>query len=599
MGIFLSCQGLTKSFGVRPLFENLSFGLFEGERTGLIGPNGAGKSTLLKILAGLEAADEGTLSPRRGLRVGYLAQQDRFELADEGWTVRDELTKSLQGLGLEDYEVDMRVEDGIERAGFASADQLVGKLSGGWRKRLAILAQVVREPDLLLLDEPTNHLDLDGVLWLEKFLSNLRFAFLAVTHDRRFLERVCNRVVELNKRYENGHFSSKGNYSDFLEKREALFAEQETRAASLQNTVRGEIAWLRKGPKARTTKQQARIDRAGDMIEDLAELKFRNAQVRSADIDFTGSERQSKSLIRLLKVEKSMGGRKLFGPLDLILSPGDRLGLLGENGSGKSTLLKMLAGTLAPDSGTVRQADKLRVVTFDQHREQLDMNMTLKRALCPAGEQVEYKGSRIHVYGWATRFLFRQEQMEYPLSRLSGGEQSRVLIARLMLEPADILLLDEPTNDLDLQSLEVLENSMLEFPGALVLVTHDRYLLDRVSKEILALDGRGGTNFFADLSQWEDWKAEAGKAPAPERRHAAPPPDQKPVLSPKEAKELGKMESNIQAAEELVAKAKAALEEPGIASDSAELGKRHEKVEAAQEKVIALYKRWEELEGRR
>ena len=599
MGIFLSCQNLSKSYGVRPLFENLSFGLFEGERTGLIGPNGAGKSTLLKILAGLETADEGTLSPRRGLRVGYLAQQDRFELADEGWTVRDELTAALQGLGLEDYEVDMRVDDGIERAGFASADQLVGKLSGGWRKRLAILAQVVREPDLLLLDEPTNHLDLDGVLWLEKFLSSLRFAFLAVTHDRRFLERVCNRVVELNKRYTDGHFSSKGNYSDFLEKREALFAEQETRAQSLQNTVRGEIAWLRKGPKARTTKQQARIDRAGEMIEDLAELKFRNAQVRSADIDFTGSERQSKSLVRLMKVEKSMGGRRLFGPLDLILSPGDRLGLLGENGSGKSTLLKMLAGTLEPDAGTVRQADKLRVVTFDQHREQLDMNMTLKRALCPAGEQVEYKGSRIHVYGWATRFLFRQEQLEYPLSRLSGGEQSRVLIARLMLEPADILLLDEPTNDLDLQSLEVLENSMLEFPGALVLVTHDRYLLDRVSKEILALDGRGGSNFFADLSQWEDWKAESAKAPAPERGRAAPAPENKPVLSSKEAKELLKMEGVLRAAEELAAKAKQQLEDPSVASDSGELAKRHEQFEAAQAKVIALYKRWEELEGRR
>lgn len=599
MAIFLSCQNLSKSFGVRPLFENLSFGLFEGERTGLIGPNGAGKSTLLKILAGLETADEGTLSPRRGLRVGYLAQQDRFELADEGWTVRDELAKSLQGLGLEDYEVDMRVEDGMERAGFASGDLLVSKLSGGWRKRLAILAQVVREPDLLLLDEPTNHLDLDGVLWLEKFLSGLRFAFLAVTHDRRFLERVCNRVIELNKRYEDGHFSSKGNYSDFLEKREALFADQETRADVLKGIVKNEIAWLRKGPKARSTKQQARIDRAGELQTELGELKFRNAQTRAADIDFTGSERQSKSLIRLLKVEKSMGGRKLFGPLDLILSPGDRLGLLGENGSGKSTLLKMLAGHLAPDAGTVRTADKLKVVTFDQHREQLDMNMTLKRALCPAGEQVEYKGSRIHVYGWATRFLFRQEQLEYPLSRLSGGEQSRVLIARLMLEPADVLLLDEPTNDLDLQSLEVLEQSMLDFPGALVLVTHDRYLLDRVSREILALDGKGGSNFFADLSQWEEWKEEQGKAPAPVRRHEPAAAEHKPVLSSKEAKELSKMEGAIAAAEEAAAKARAALDDPAIATDSAELAKRQEKVEAAHAKVEALFKRWEELEARR
>jgi ATP-binding cassette subfamily F protein uup len=599
LGIFLSVQNLSKSYGVRPLFEQLSFGLFEGERTGLIGPNGAGKSTLLKILAGLETADEGMLSPRRGLRVGYLAQQDRFGLADEGWTVRDELTAALSGLGLEGYEADIRVEDGLERAGFASPDQLVGKLSGGWRKRLAILAQVVREPDLLLLDEPTNHLDLEGVLWLETFLSGLTFAFLAVTHDRRFLERVCNRVIELNKRYEDGHFSSNGSYSDFLEKREALFAGEETRAQSLQNTVRGEIAWLRKGPKARTTKQQARIDRAGEMIEDLAELKFRNAQVRSADIDFTGSERQSKSLIRLLKVEKSLGGRKLFGPLDLILGPGDRLGLLGGNGSGKSTLLKVLSGAMEPDAGTVRRADRLRVVTFDQHRDSLDMNVTLKRALCPAGEHVEYKGNRLHVYGWATRFLFRQEQLEYPLSRLSGGEQSRVLIARLMLEPADVLLLDEPTNDLDLQSLEVLENSMMEFPGALVLVTHDRYLLDRVSKEILALDGKGGADLFADLSQWEERRAQTPEAPSAAERPAPSAEEPKPGLSTKERKELQKIESDIRAAEDAAADARRALEDPGVASDAAELGKRHGKFETAQEKVIALYKRWEELEARR
>ncbi|MDE2143803.1 MAG: ABC-F family ATP-binding cassette domain-containing protein [Elusimicrobia bacterium] len=599
MGIFLSCQNLSKSFGVRPLFEGLSFGLFEGERTGLIGPNGAGKSTLLKILAGVETADEGTLSPRRGLRVGYLAQQDRFELADEGWTVRDELTAALQGLNLEDYEIDMKVEAGIEQAGFASADQLVSKLSGGWRKRLAILAQVVREPDLLLLDEPTNHLDLDGVLWLEKFLGGLRFAFLTVTHDRRFLERVCNRVIELNRRYEGGHFSSAGNYSDFLEKRESLFADQETRADVLKGIVKNEIAWLRKGPKARTTKQQARIDRAGELQSELGELKYRNAQSRAADIDFTASERQSKSLIRLLGVEKSMGGRKLFGPLDLILAPGDRLGLLGENGSGKSTLLKLLSGQLQPDSGVVKQADKLQVVTFDQHREQLDMNMSLKEALCGNGEHVEYKGSRIHVYGWAARFLFRQEQLTYPLGRLSGGEQSRVLIARLMLRPADILLLDEPTNDLDLQSLEILENSMLEFPGALVLVTHDRYLLDRVSREILSLDGKGGSNLFAELSQWEDWKEGDKRAPVPQRRRAPAAAGPSPSLTPKEAKELQKMEASIQAAEKAAAEARTALDDPAVASDSAELAKRQQKVEAAHAQVESLFKRWEELEARR
>lgn len=596
MGILLSCRGLTKSFGVRPLFEGLSFGLYDGERTGMIGPNGAGKSTLLKILAGQETADEGELSPRRGLRVGYLPQQDRFDQAEKGLTVRAAMTAALQGLGLEDYEVDMKVEGGLEDAGFADHEARVDALSGGWRKRLAILGQVLREPDLLLLDEPTNHLDLDGVLWLEKFLVNLRFPFLVVTHDRRFLQRVCNRIIEINKRYEDGHFSSKGDYSDFLDKRASLFAEQESRADSLANTVRGEIEWLRKGPKARTTKQQARIDRAGEMIGELAELKYRNSQGRASEIDFSGSERRSKSLVRAIKAEKSLGGRKLFGPLDLMLGPGDRLGLLGANGSGKSTLLKLLAGSMAPDSGEMKHADKLKVVTFEQHRDALDMNMSLKRSLCPGGEHVEYKGNRIHVYGWASRFLFRQEQMEMPLRLLSGGEQSRVLIARLMLEPADLLLLDEPTNDLDLQSLEVLETSMKDFPGALVLVTHDRYLLDRVCKEILAFDGRGGTNFFAELSQWEDWKE--GEPQIRQSVPPAPAPEPKSSLSPKEAKELKGMEAAIAAAEAKVAAMRLLLEDPAIAADAAELGKRQERLSAAEQQVSELFARWEDLAAR-
>ncbi|MBI3565524.1 MAG: ABC-F family ATP-binding cassette domain-containing protein [Elusimicrobia bacterium] len=599
MAILLSCRGLSKSHGVRPLFSGLSFGLYEGERTGLIGPNGAGKSTLLRILAGQETADEGEVSMRRGLRVGYLPQQDRVEEPGEGLTVGEAARKALDGLDLQDYEVDMRVEHWLERAGFPPPETRVDALSGGWRKRLAILREVLREPDLLLLDEPTNHLDLDGVRWLEGFLGKVGFPFLVVTHDRRFLERVCNRVIELNKRYADGHFSSAGPYSAFLEKREALFAEYETNEAKLKNAVRGEIEWLRKGPKARTTKQQARIDRAGAMIEDLAELKSRNLQGRATDIDFTGTERRTTALARFVRVEKSLGGRKLFGPLDLTLGPGDRLGLLGGNGSGKTTLLRLLAGTLEPDAGEVKRVAGLRVVVFDQHRARLDPETSLKRALCPAGEHVEFKGARIHVYGWAARFLFRQDQMEKPLRVLSGGEQARVLIANLMREPADLLLLDEPTNDLDLPSLEVLEASLAEFPGAVVLVTHDRYLLDRVSSEILALDGRGGANYYADLGQWEDRMADAAQAagPAPSARPAPAAPA--PALTPKEAKELRGMESAIKTAEEKAEAARAEMEDPAIATDAAALAERHEKHDAARRRVDELYARWSELEARR
>jgi ABC transport system ATP-binding/permease protein len=600
LSILLSCQNISKSFGTRPLFEGLSFGLFEGERTGLIGPNGAGKSTLLKILAGLETPDDGKLSPRRKLKTAYLPQQDRFEDPREGTTVRMELSKTLAGQGLQEHEIDIRVEAALAEAGFDHPEQAVGTLSGGWRKRLAILAQVIKEPDLLLLDEPTNHLDMEGVLWLEKFLSGLTFSFLVITHDRRFLERVTNRVIELNKRYAEGHFSSVGNYSDFLENREKLFSAQAALEDSLRNMARREIEWLRRGPKARTTKQKARIDRAGELMEDLSDLSYRNAQSRSVEIDFSGSNRQTKSLVEAAHIGKTLGGRKLFGPLDLSLYPGDKLGLLGGNGSGKSTLLNIIAGRTSPDTGSIKRADRLRVVTFDQHRDQLDLSLPLRKALCESGDHVHYRGSAIHVAGWADRFLFRKEQLDTPLSRLSGGEQSRVLIAKLMLQPADLLLLDEPTNDLDIQSLEVLESSLLDFPGALVLVTHDRYLLDRVSRRILALDGRGNSHFLADLDQWEDWKAGQGESgPVLVEKKSTGTKERNLALSAKEARELTNMEESLRKAEEEEVQARALLEDPAIATDVSELIKRQEKWEIARQKVAALFKRWEELEAKR
>jgi len=598
MAILLSCQNLSKTFGARPLFENLSFGLSEGERTGLIGPNGAGKSTLLKLLSGRETPDSGAITPRRGLRLGYLAQQDLFEPAPADWSVRDMVVRALQGLGLQDYEIDMRTDAVLAAAGFSEPSKQVSALSGGWRKRLAILAQVAREPDLLLLDEPTNHLDIEGVLWLERFMADLKFSILVITHDRRFLERVTNRVIELNKRYPEGHFSSAGNYSSFLENREAFFDAQAAREDSVRNIVRGEIAWLRKGPRARTTKQKARIDRAGELISELSELEYHNAQGRAADIDFTAGDRQANRLIYASAAVKSMGGRKLFGPLDLVLRPGDKLGLLGGNGSGKSTLLKLLAGQLEPDSGTVKRAEGLKVVTFDQHRALLDLNLTLKQALCGNGEHVVYKGSSIHVRGWASRFLFRQEQLDIPLKQLSGGEQARVLIAGFMLKPADVLLLDEPTNDLDLQSLEVLESNMQEFSGALVLVTHDRYLLERVSHRLLALDGRGSARFFADLSQWENWKIEQEERPGPAAGPAAA--DKQPAPSARETRELKsairKLEAGIASAEDQAEKARIALEDAAVATDAAELAKRQEKLDAALRKVEALIADWSELQ---
>ncbi len=594
VSILLSCRELSKAFGPRPLFEGLSFGLFDGERTGLIGPNGTGKSTLLRILAGLETPDAGSISPRRGLRVGYLPQSDRVEDAPPGLTVKARLLAALEGLGLEEHEAENRVAAGLDRAGFPDPGQDVCKLSGGWRKRLSVLAQALREPDLLLMDEPTNHLDLEGVLWLERYLSGLNMPFLVVTHDRRFLERVCNRVIELDRRYPEGHLSSAGPYSKFLENRELYLDAQASREDAVRNIVRGEIEWLRKGPRARTTKQKARIDRAGRLIGELSELEYRNAQGRATVIDFLAGDRQANRLVDARGIAKTLGGRKLFEGLDLALRPGDKVGLLGANGSGKTTLMKTLAGLLPPDAGTVKLAEGVKTVVFDQHRDALDLSLTLRRALCPAGEHVEYKGNFVHVHSWANRFLFRPEQLDFPLSRLSGGEQSRVLIAELMRRPADLLLLDEPTNDLDIRSLEVLENSLREFPGALILVTHDRYLLDRVCGAVLGLDGRGGHGYFGGLDQWEEWKAEKDADAAP----AAVTAPKSAGLDRKEAEELRNMERAIKAAEGKVEQARAALEDPAIATAAEELHRRQVKVDEAQARVDALFARWEDLEAR-
>jgi ATP-binding cassette subfamily F protein uup len=367
----------------------------------------------------------------------------------------------------------------------------------------------------------------------------------------------------------------------------------------LESQVRREVEWLRRGPQARGTKSNSRIQDAKQLMGDLEEVKFRNSQARTAGLDFNASGRKTKELLVTKGIEKSRGGRVLFSGLDLTLSPGVRLGLVGPNGGGKTTLLQALNGELEPDRGMVRRADGLRAVYFDQDREQLDRAMTLRMALSPEGETVHYQGKPIHVVAWAKRFLFREEQLEMPLGQLSGGEQARVLIARLMLRPADLLLLDEPTNDLDIPTLEVLEESLAEFPGAVALVTHDRFLLDRVATEILAVDGKGGTGFFADVHQWEAWEdAQKARETAVLRAKVAPkaPPPPRVTLTSSERRELGAMEGKIAGVEAEIAGLKARMEDPEVAADHVKLGECWAELQAAQQRETDLYARWEALE---
>ncbi len=580
MPLLINLQEISKTFGAAPLFEGVSLTISDGDRMGLIGPNGAGKSTLLQILAGLQEPDRGVRSFKKLLRMGYVAQEAAFP---EAKTVSDLLTPEVLG-----------------RTGFPDGTVRVESLSGGWRKRLAIAQELAKEPDVLILDEPTNHLDLEGIVWLEKLLKSSPFACVVVSHDRYFLENIATEMAELSRQYQGGLLRVKGNYSEFLIRRDELLSVQARQQDALQNKVKGEIEWLRRGAKARTSKSKARIDDAGRLMAELADVTARN-QTGTAKIDFQASERKTKKLIEVRGLEKTLGGRPLFRGLDLRLSPGRRVGLVGANGTGKSTLLKILRGDLEPDGGVVERADGVRVVYFDQNRIQLDPAATLKRALVSHGDSVIYQDKPVHVMSWAKRFLFRAEQLEMPVGRLSGGEKARVLIAKLMLEPADVLLLDEPTNDLDIPTLEVLEENLADFPGALVLVTHDRFMLDNVSNIVVGLDGEGGAGVFADYGQWEEAQARLRKPSRVEKdvpRGKEPAPPGRKRLSYLETREWETIEARVEGAEAAVQAAHFALEDPKVNTDPQRLQQTVDELNRAQETVDELYARWAELSAK-
>ena len=597
MSLLISCQSIRKAYGAAPLFEQLSFGLFAGDRVGLVGPNGSGKSTLLRILAGVEPPDAGTRAARKLLQVGYVPQEASFPPQP---TIEAIVSAALEDDRLDAAERHARVSLTLAKIGFPDAQQHAKTLSGGWTKRLAIACALVRAPDLLLLDEPTNHLDVEGILWLEKLLRMEPLAFLAVSHDRYFLENVANRIIELNRSYPAGVFDVHGNYSDFLERRDEALRGQARYQETLANRVRGEIEWLKRGPKARTRKSGARIQDAARLQAELASVSGRLA-TRTARIDFTASERRTKRLLVAEQIEKRFGSRTLFAGLSVTLSPGMRLGILGRNGSGKTTLLRVLAGEVPVDGGTIERADGLRVVYLDQHREQIDSRVTLRRALAPDGDQVVFGDRPLHVAAWARRFLFSAEQLDMPVARLSGGERARVAIARLMLRPADVLILDEPTNDLDIPTLEVLEESLLEFSGAVVLVTHDRFLLERVSTVVLALNGTGGAAVFADYRQWEvaqDRQPVVAERVGGAARAAAKAPSGLRCLSYAERREWEQMEATILAAEQVLDACRAAAHDPSVAADASALHERYTALHAAQDRVDRLYARWAELEAK-
>jgi ATP-binding cassette subfamily F protein uup len=607
----LIAQNISKRFGATPLFDNISCAVHDGDRIGLIGPNGAGKSTLLALLGAEQQPDSGEVSSRKGIRIGFVHQISNFA---PGITVRLVIETALERAAVPAAASEQRLRETLGRAGFTEIDtpgsrtpgnpgmdREAASLSGGWRKRLAIAEALVTDPQVLLLDEPTNHLDLDGIEWLEGLLRAASFAFVVVTHDRYFLENVASQIIELNRIYSEGLLRVKGSYSKFLEEREAYVEWQQRAQESLRNRVRVEMEWLRRGPKARTTKSKARIDSANTLISELRDSESRT-RTAEAGITFDATGRQTKRLIEVENATVIFGDREILRGVSVALTNGLKLGLAGANGSGKTTLLRAITGEITLSAGEIRRAPGLRIVYFSQMRE-LDTSLTLRRTLAPDSDSVVYQDRVLHVAGYASRFLFTSEQLNQPVERLSGGERARVLIARLMLEPADVLILDEPTNDLDIPTLEILEESLLEFPGALVLVTHDRYLLDRVTNAVLGLDGRGNAALFADYLQWEAWRdrqtrAESGAAaeetpqPTPAVSTSSPTRRKLPYMEQREydtlEKRIDDADARLRAAEERIQIAEVVIDPAALTVALAEL-------EAAKAEHNAVYERWIEL----
>ncbi|MSR44602.1 MAG: ABC transporter ATP-binding protein [Phycisphaerales bacterium] len=640
--MLLVATDLAKSHGLRELFSSVSISVADGDLVGCIGPNGSGKSTLLRMLAGKEEPDRGIVRTQRGAVIVYVPQRDDFP---DGTTPRLVATAaSLGAASVHDdaHEAQVLGTMILGKLGFpdASMDESVELLSGGWKKRLSIargLCEAGGTPDLLLLDEPTNHLDVEGIRWLEQFLArpsnDIRAgACVFITHDRAFLERVATRVVELSRAYPQGTLCTEGNYTEFLRRRGEFLESQARAESALANEVRIDNVWLGRGAQARRTKAKGRIEESAQRRDELDAISERNAAASAggARVDFTASGRRTRKLVHAVGIAKGFANaagetRTLFRDLDLDLAPGDRIGLMGANGSGKTTLLRILCGDLAPDRGSVAHADPMpRIVVLRQQRADIPESTLLRDAICPVGDVVDFQGRPMHITAWARRFLFKDAQLLQTVGNLSGGERARAHLARMMLEPADILVLDEPTNDLDIPTLEVLEESVESFPGAVLLVTHDRTMLARLAKSVVVIGAPDASvSVVASLDQALTALERAERATQVRHResqrevradtqrdaqrdasaNAAAPATFSPALrkklSYKEQREFDGIERAVHDAEAAAHAAEARVADPEVAADHLKMAQACTALDEAHATVHSLYARWQELESKR
>ncbi|WNZ48118.1 ABC-F family ATP-binding cassette domain-containing protein [Leptolyngbya boryana CZ1] len=576
----LALRSVKKDFGIKEIVRDANFTLEAGEKVGLIGTNGSGKSTLLKMVAGMESIDSGQLTTSSGSRMIYLPQQPDLDpertvleqvFADSGEQMAlvkeyehlseqlahgnqdavmarlSQVTQKMDAINA--WELETKAKIVLSKLGIQDLEAKIEKLSGGYRKRVALATALLAEPDVLLMDEPTNHLDALSIEWLQSYLSRYRGALLLVTHDRYFLDQVTNRIIELDR---GDLFSYSGNYSYYLEKKAAQEASEASSQRKHQGVLRRELEWLKRGAKARSTKQKARIDR----VHEMQETEFKQAQTK-VQIS-TAGRRIGKKVVELEKVTKGFGDRTLIKEFTYNFNPEDRVGIIGGNGAGKSTLLNLITGRLEPDSGTIETGSTIHFGYFDQHSDDLliNENQRVIEYLKDVAELVKTAdGEVITASQMLERFLFSPNQQYAPINKLSGGERRRLFLLRVLMSAPNVLILDEPTNDLDVQTLGVLEEYLEDFNGCVIVVSHDRYFLDRTVDKIFALES-GGTvrEYPGNYSVYLDFKKDeevAVEKPQIEKKSEPKPASNKPrKLSFKEKRELEALETQIPQMEE-------------------------------------------------
>ncbi|MEK8085676.1 ATP-binding cassette domain-containing protein [Aquabacterium sp. A3] len=624
----LTLSNACLAFGHVALLDHTDLTLEAGERVGLIGRNGTGKSSLLKIVAGLEKPDDGELQCQNGLRLDYVAQEPSFVpgatvfeavsdgLADvralrarfEAHADGDDLDALQTAIEARDgWTWEQRVQETLQRLQL-DADVLVERLSGGLRKRVALARALVAAPDVLLLDEPTNHLDLDSIAWLEDLLKGFKGSVMLISHDRAFLDVVCTRIVELDRGVLRSY---PGNFAAYETLKAQQLQDEALNNARFDKLLAQEEVWIRKGVEARRTRSVARIKR----LEGLREARAaRRDVVGRAKLDVAQGERGGKIVAELEHVHKRYGERDIVKDFSATILRGDKVGLIGPNGAGKTTLLKLILGELTPDEGTVKLGTNLQVAYFDQMRDNLNLDATLADFISPGSEWIEINGARKHVMGYLGDFLFSPQRANSPVRTLSGGERNRLLLARLFARPANVLVLDEPTNDLDIETLDLLEDLLADFAGTVFLVSHDRRFLDNVVTSTIVAEGQGRWREYE--GSVEDWLTQSRRAQAlagkkdnakPSATDMAPPaaasqgaaaatPAKPRKLSYKEQRELDELPSRIEALEAEQSALNARLADPeAYRKEGSKVAELHERVQAIDTELMTLLERWETL----